>query len=106
MISHERYVLVDLLICAAIAFAGVRRRVHNREGALMPVITVTAECEQLIRANANAPFCSNATKLPNGDYQIPIEYDTLKRLDQVKFPDESYSDAIIRGLNIMRSGRN
>lgn len=72
----------------------------------MSIITITAECEQLIRANATAPFRNNAIKLPNGDYKIPIEDETLARLDQIKFPDESYSDAIIRGLSIMRSGRN
>lgn len=62
----------------------------------MPKINITAEAEQVIRANAELPFKSTGTQRPDGTWDIPLADNTLERLRAAQLAGESISDTIIR----------
>jgi hypothetical protein len=60
----------------------------------MPDIEITEECRALIAAEF--PFEESGQRLPNGDWRLPIDAETWKRLQKVRLHGESISDCIIR----------
>ena len=60
----------------------------------MPDIEITEECRALI--SAEFPFDVTGRRLPNRTWQIPIDAETLQRLQKVQRHGESISDCIIR----------
>jgi len=71
----------------------------------MPNITVTKQCHDLIQANARLPFKDTATRLPSGNFSIPLNQNTYERILEQKFNGESLSDALIRILST-QNGKN
>jgi hypothetical protein len=57
-------------------------------------IEITEECRALIAAE----FLVEQTgrRLPNGNWQMPVDAETWKRLQKVRLHGESISDCIIR----------
>ena len=60
----------------------------------MPDIEVTDECRALIVAEF--PFEESGRRLSNGNWQLPVDAETLRRLQKVRLHGESVSDCIIR----------
>lgn len=60
----------------------------------MPDIEITDECRALIAAEF--PVEESGRRLPNGNWQVPVDAETLKRLQKVRRHGESVSDCIIR----------
>jgi hypothetical protein len=58
----------------------------------MPDIEVTEECRVLIDGAAGL----TGRRLPNGNWQIPIDAETWQRLEKLRLQGESISDCIIR----------
>ena len=61
----------------------------------MPDIEITEECRVLIEG-ATEPFRETGRRLPNGNWQIPIDAATRQRLEKLRRQGESISDCIIR----------
>lgn len=74
--------------CAAVPAA---KTSHPRA---MPDIEITEECRALIVAEFQ--FDVTGRRLPNRKWQIPIDAETLQRLQKVRRHGESISDCIIR----------
>ena len=60
----------------------------------MPDIEITEECRALIAAEF--PCEQTGWRLPNGNWQMPVDAETWKRLHKVRLHGESISDCIIR----------
>jgi hypothetical protein len=60
----------------------------------MPDIEITEECRALIAAEF--PFEETVRRLPSGNWQMPVDVETWKRLVNVRRDGESISDCIIR----------
>ena len=69
----------------------------------MPDIEVTDECRALIVAEF--PFEESGRRLPNGNWQLPVDAETLRRLQKVRLHGESISDCIIRVIIIILQRR-
>ncbi|MBR0697144.1 hypothetical protein [Bradyrhizobium lablabi] len=65
----------------------------------MPDIEINEECRALIAAEF--PFEETGRRLPNGNWQLPVDAETLKCLQKVRRPGESMSDCIIRAIIIV-----
>jgi hypothetical protein len=59
----------------------------------MQHIEITEECRALIASALEPP---TARRLPNGNWQIPVNEITWERLQQLRRRGESISDCIIR----------
>jgi hypothetical protein len=66
----------------------------------MPHIEITDECRALIAAEF--PFDETMRRLPNGNWQMPIDAGTWQRLQKVRLHGESMSDCIIRVIIIIQ----
>ena len=60
----------------------------------MPDIEISEECRALIAFEFD--IHETARRLPNGNWQIPIDDDTRRRLQKVRLRGESISECIIR----------
>jgi hypothetical protein len=60
----------------------------------MPHIEINEECRALIAAEF--PFEQTGRRLPNGNWQMPVNAETWKRLQKVRLQGESMSNCIIR----------
>ena len=60
----------------------------------MPDIEITDECRALIAAEFTLE--ESGRQLPNGNWQLPVDAETLRRLQKVRLHGESVSDCIIR----------
>ena len=60
----------------------------------MPDIEISEECRALIAVEFD--IVEAARRLPNGNWQIPIDEDTCRRLQKVRLRGESISECIIR----------
>jgi hypothetical protein len=60
----------------------------------MPDIEITEECRALIAAEF--PLEESGRRLPNGNWQLPVDPETMRRLQKVRLHGESISDCIIR----------
>jgi len=60
----------------------------------MPDIEITEECRALITVEFSIDQV--ARRLPNGNWQIPIDDETWRRLQRVRLHGESISECIIR----------
>jgi hypothetical protein len=60
----------------------------------MPDIEISEECRALI--TVEFVIHETARRLPNGNWQIPIDEDTWRRLQKVRLRGESISECIIR----------
>lgn len=69
----------------------------------MPDIEITEECRSLIAAEF--PFEETGRRLPNGNWQMPVDAETWKRLQKVRLHGESISDCIIRVIIIILQRR-
>jgi hypothetical protein len=65
----------------------------------MPDIEITEECRALIAAEF--PFEESGRRLPNGNWQLPVDAETLRRLQKVRLCGESISDCIIRVIIVI-----
>jgi hypothetical protein len=65
----------------------------------MPDIEITDECRALIAAEF--PFEESGRRLPNGNWQLPVDAETLRRLQKVRLRGESISDCIIRMIIVI-----
>ena len=70
----------------------------------MPDIEITEECRLLIEG-ATEPFRETGRRLPNGNWQIPIDAATRQRLEKLRRQGESISDCIIRVIIITQHRR-
>jgi hypothetical protein len=70
----------------------------------MPDIEITEECRALIEC-ATEPFRQTGRRLPNGNWQIPIDAATRQRLEKLRRQGESISDCIIRIIIIAEHKR-
>ena len=70
----------------------------------MPDIEITEECRVLIEGAAE-PFRQTGRRLPNGNWQIPIDAATRQRLEKLRRQGESISDCIIRVIIITQHQR-
>jgi hypothetical protein len=57
-------------------------------------IEITEECRALIAAEF--PCEQTGQRLPNGNWQMPVDVETWKALKKLRVHDESISDCIIR----------
>lgn len=64
----------------------------------MPDIEITEECRALIAAEL--PFEQPGRRLPNGNWQMPVDLETWAWLQKIRFHDKSISDCIIRVIII------
>jgi hypothetical protein len=64
----------------------------------MPDIEITEECRSLIAAEF--PVEETGRRLPNGNWQMPVDAETWKRLQNLRLHGESISDCIIRVIII------
>lgn len=64
----------------------------------MPDIEITEECRALIAAEF--PFEQIGRRLPNGNWQMPVDAETWRRLQKQRLRGESISDCIIRVIII------
>jgi len=63
----------------------------------MPNLIVTAEVNSMIRSRARGDsFRDTATRLPNGDYSIPVDAEVFERINEIRFAGETHSDCLIR----------
>lgn len=64
----------------------------------MPIIRITAEAHQVIRRQARNPGPQITERKPNNDgtYDIPLGFDVIAKLKEIKQEEESFSDLIIR----------
>jgi hypothetical protein len=60
----------------------------------MPDIEISEECRALIAVEFE--MAEPARRLPNGNWQIPIDEKTWQRLQKLRLDGESISDCIIR----------
>jgi hypothetical protein len=60
----------------------------------MPDIEISEECRALIVFEFD--IHETARRLPNGNWQVPIDEDTCRRLQEVRLRGESISECIIR----------
>jgi hypothetical protein len=60
----------------------------------MPNIEITEECRALIAAEF--PVEQTGQRLPNGNWQMPVDMETWTWLQKVRLQGESISDCIIR----------
>ena len=60
----------------------------------MPDIEISEECRALIAVEFD--MGEPARRLPNGNWQIPIDEETCRRLEKVRLCGESISECIIR----------
>jgi len=65
----------------------------------MPDIEIIEECRSLIAAEF--PFEETGRRLPNGNWQMPVDAETWKCLQKVRLNRESISDCIIRVIIIV-----
>jgi hypothetical protein len=69
----------------------------------MPDIEITEECRALIAAEF--PFEETVRRLPSGNWQMPVDVETWRRLVNLRRDGESISDCIIRIIIIMMQQR-
>ena len=62
----------------------------------MPIIRITDEVYALVRKNAKYDWVETGTRLPNGQWDIPISDRTLKGLTVHLLFGESMNDCILR----------
>jgi hypothetical protein len=79
--------------------ASTREDFHHWLSQSMPEIEITDECRVLIEG-ATEPLRETARRLPNGNWQIPIDAATRQRLERLRRQGESISDCIIRVIII------
>ena len=60
----------------------------------MPDIEISEECRALIAFEFD--IHETARRLPNGNWQVPIDEDTWRRLQKVQLRGKSISECIIR----------
>jgi hypothetical protein len=75
--------------------SGQHRPIQAREDfhQAMLHIEITEECRALIESAVEPP---TGRRLPNGNWQIPVNEVTWERLQQLRKPGETISDCIIR----------
>lgn len=59
-------------------------------------ITITAEAHNAIRSCARSNYEETGYQHSNGDWTIPLSDETLNKLHALMFPNETYSDLMIR----------
>ena len=66
----------------------------------MPIIRISDRAMTLIRANVRPghTFVQNGKRRPDGTWDVPIEDDTLDRLNEHRLTGESDSDVVERVL--------
>ena len=69
----------------------------------MPDIEINEECRALIAAEF--PFERTGRRLPNGNWQMPVDAETWKRLQKVRLHGELMSDCVIRVIIIVQHQR-
>ena len=69
----------------------------------MPDIEISEECRALIAVEFE--IAETAQRLPNGNWQMPVDAETWKRLQKVRLHGESISDCIIRVIIITQHKR-
>jgi hypothetical protein len=77
------------------AGSGQHRPIQAREDfhQAMQHIEITEECRALIASTVEPPA---ARRLPNGNWQVPVNEVTWERLQQLRLQGETISDCIIR----------
>lgn len=60
----------------------------------MPLIHITSEVHDLVRKHSKYDFVETGTRLPNGDWNIPMSASTIEKLHRL--PGESINDCILR----------
>jgi hypothetical protein len=69
----------------------------------MPDIEISEECRALIAVEFEID--ETARRLPNGNWQIPINEEMWRRLQKLRLRDESISECIIRVIIITQLKR-
>lgn len=67
-------------------------------------ITITNEANDVLRSVAENAYVSTATRLPNGDWSVPVDDEVYDRILHLIYPGETMSDYIIRAAAYYRSG--
>ena len=69
----------------------------------MPDIEISEECRTLIAVEFD--LVETARRLPNGNWQIPIDEETWQRLQKMQLRGESISECIVRVIIITQLKR-
>jgi hypothetical protein len=69
----------------------------------MPDIEISEECRALIEVEFD--IVETARRLPNGNWQIPIDEETWRRLQKMQLRGESISECIVRVIIITQLKR-
>ena len=70
----------------------------------MPSITINDEARRAIANAATPPFRDTALPVGPDAFNLQLDQTTYDRLDERRFPQESWSDLIIRLTALHRSG--
>jgi hypothetical protein len=74
-------------------------RLFARKSQGVPAIEISDECHALIAAEF--PLGETGRRLPNGDWQMPVDAETWRRLKKVRLHGEAIS-GIIHAILIIR----
>jgi len=69
----------------------------------MPDIEISEECRALIAVEFD--IVEAARRLPNGNWQIPIDEETWRRLQKMRLRGESISECVVRVIIITQLKR-
>ena len=74
----------------------------------MPKIHITDEAARAIRGAATAPggFQQTGHQRPDGSWDVPVEEDTLDRIQVALLEGETISDCIVRIVATSKGGLN
>lgn len=68
----------------------------------MKTITVTDHTYRAIAELAILPFHSTATRMADGNWQVPVSEETWDRLQESRLPGESDDDTVMRVIRHYR----
>ena len=71
----------------------------------MKTIKISDATYRAVADAAILPFRSTGQQQPDGSWLVPVEDDTLERLNQVRLPGESDDDAVMRLIRFFRDQR-
>lgn len=64
----------------------------------MPIVNISEEAHRAIRAAAQHDFNETGLRCPDGTWDIPVQEETLAKMQRAAFPGETLSDTIIRAM--------
>lgn len=68
----------------------------------MPQLRITNEAHEALLRESEQPDTAPGQRLANGDWQIPLNWETIARLRNNRLEGESLSDVIVRILSTQK----